>query len=43
MLDALPYIASAGSVELIKDMIMRSAVDADTRHEWLMSMAMIPR
>ncbi|XP_028158784.1 uncharacterized protein LOC114351683 isoform X6 [Ostrinia furnacalis] len=43
MLDALPYIASAGSVELIKDMIVRGAVDAATRHEWLMSMAMIPR
>ncbi|XP_063394239.1 uncharacterized protein LOC134679271 [Cydia fagiglandana] len=43
MLDALPYIASAGSVELIKDMVLREAVDANTRHEWLMSMAMIPR
>ncbi|KAI8423692.1 LOW QUALITY PROTEIN: hypothetical protein MSG28_012727, partial [Choristoneura fumiferana] len=27
MLDALPYIASAGSVELIKDMILKGAVD----------------
>ncbi|XP_073960757.1 apolipophorins-like [Choristoneura fumiferana] len=43
MLDALPYIASAGSVELIKDMILKGAVDVNTRHEWLMSMAMIPR
>ncbi|KAL4716783.1 hypothetical protein ACJJTC_001939 [Scirpophaga incertulas] len=43
MLDALPYIASAGSVELIKEMIMKDAVDKETRHEWLMSMAMIPR
>ncbi|RVE52154.1 hypothetical protein evm_003227, partial [Chilo suppressalis] len=43
MLDALPYIASSGSVELIKDMIVRRAVDNETRHEWLMSMAMIPR
>ncbi|KAH9633240.1 hypothetical protein HF086_017932, partial [Spodoptera exigua] len=43
ILDALPYIASPGSVELIKDMIMKNAVEDDTRHEWLMSMAMIPR
>ncbi|KAG6459272.1 hypothetical protein O3G_MSEX011302, partial [Manduca sexta] len=41
--DALPYIASTGSVELIKDMIIKGAVDKETRHEWLMSMAMIPR
>ncbi|XP_060807756.1 uncharacterized protein LOC106135284 [Amyelois transitella] len=43
ILDALPYIASAGSVELIKDMIVNNKVDAETRHEWLMSMAIIPR
>ncbi|XP_075986269.1 apolipoprotein lipid transfer particle [Anticarsia gemmatalis] len=43
ILDALPYIASPGSVELIKDMIMKDSVYKDTRHEWLMSMAMIPR
>ncbi|KAJ8708722.1 hypothetical protein PYW08_010104 [Mythimna loreyi] len=43
ILDALPYIASPGSVELIKDMIMKNEVDEETRHEWLMSMAMIPR
>ncbi|KAM3962221.1 LOW QUALITY PROTEIN: apolipoprotein lipid transfer particle [Aphomia sociella] len=43
IMDALPYVASAGSVELIKEMIMREAVDNHTRHEWLMSMAMIPR
>ncbi|XP_053620364.1 uncharacterized protein Apoltp [Plodia interpunctella] len=43
ILDALPYIASAGSVELIKDMIVNNEVDGETRHEWLMSMAMIPR
>ncbi|CAG9568621.1 unnamed protein product [Danaus chrysippus] len=43
ILDALPYIASAGSVELIKNMIIKKEVDSDTRHEWLMSMAMIPR
>ncbi|KAI8423694.1 hypothetical protein MSG28_012727, partial [Choristoneura fumiferana] len=29
MLDALPYIASAGSVELIKDMILKGAVDKE--------------
>ncbi|XP_028030625.1 uncharacterized protein LOC114243361 [Bombyx mandarina] len=43
MLDALPYIASTGSVELIKNMITEAAIDTETRHEWLMSMAMIPR
>ncbi|XP_045507000.1 apolipophorins [Colias croceus] len=43
ILDALPYIASTGSVELIKDMIIKNEVNNDTRHEWLMSMAMIPR
>ncbi|XP_049881187.1 uncharacterized protein LOC126377497 [Pectinophora gossypiella] len=43
LLDALPYIASIGSVELIKDMILKDSVDKDTRHEWLMSVAMIPR
>ncbi|KAJ8708367.1 hypothetical protein PYW07_010492 [Mythimna separata] len=43
ILDALPYIASPGSVELIKDMIMKNEVDEETRQEWLMSMAMIPR
>lgn len=42
-MDALPYVARAGSVELIKDMIVRDAVDRGTRDEWLMSMAMIPR
>ncbi|VVC87834.1 unnamed protein product [Leptidea sinapis] len=43
ILDALPYIASTGSVELIKEMILNNEVNEDTRHEWLMSMAMIPR
>ncbi|CAH1641791.1 unnamed protein product [Spodoptera littoralis] len=43
ILDALPYIASPGSVELIKEMIIKNAVEDETRHEWLMSMAMIPR
>ncbi|XP_026316021.1 uncharacterized protein LOC113227343 [Hyposmocoma kahamanoa] len=43
IMDALPYIASAGSVELIKEKILENKVDKDTRHEWLMSMAMIPR
>ncbi|XP_022117827.2 uncharacterized protein LOC110995124 [Pieris rapae] len=43
ILDALPYIASTGSVELIKDKILKNEVNNDTRHEWLMSMAMIPR
>ncbi|GBP16854.1 Apolipophorins [Eumeta japonica] len=43
ILDALPYIASEGSVELIKDMIIKNEVDKDTKQEWLMSMAMIPR
>ncbi|CAB3225976.1 unnamed protein product [Arctia plantaginis] len=43
ILDALPYIASPGSVELIKDKIMKNAVDKETKHEWLISMAMIPR
>ncbi|KAI5644619.1 lipoprotein amino terminal region domain-containing protein [Phthorimaea operculella] len=43
LLDALPYIASTGSVELIKDKILKDEVDKDTRHEWLMSLAMIPR
>ncbi|CAH0714994.1 unnamed protein product, partial [Brenthis ino] len=43
ILDALPYIASTGSVELIKNMIINDEVNKDTRHEWLMSMAMIPR
>ncbi|CAH2241543.1 jg25523 [Pararge aegeria aegeria] len=43
ILDALPYIASPGSVELIKNMILNNEADKDTRHEWLMSMAMIPR
>ncbi|XP_013138334.1 PREDICTED: uncharacterized protein LOC106103192 [Papilio polytes] len=43
ILDALPYIASAGSVELIKDKVIHEDVDKETRHEWLMSMAMIPR
>ncbi|XP_072946200.1 uncharacterized protein Apoltp [Epargyreus clarus] len=43
IMDALPYIASAGSVELIKDMIVKEEVDKEIRHEWLMSMAMIPR
>ncbi|KAG7296620.1 hypothetical protein JYU34_020436 [Plutella xylostella] len=43
ILDALPYIASEGSVQLIKDMILEHSVDQQTRDEWLMSMAMIPR
>ncbi|XP_041972420.1 uncharacterized protein LOC121728328 [Aricia agestis] len=43
ILDALPYVASPGSVELIKNMIVEKQVDSETRHEWLMSMAMIPR
>ncbi|XP_013168741.1 PREDICTED: uncharacterized protein LOC106118616 [Papilio xuthus] len=43
ILDALPYIASTGSVELIKDKVINEDVDKETRHEWLMSMAMIPR
>ncbi|XP_045454917.1 apolipophorins [Melitaea cinxia] len=43
ILDALPYIASPGSVELIKNMIINNEVNRETRHEWLMSMAMIPR
>ncbi|XP_068624199.1 uncharacterized protein Apoltp [Battus philenor] len=43
ILDALPYIASIGSVELIKDKVINEDVDKETRHEWLMSMAMIPR
>nr|XP_034825791.1 apolipophorins [Maniola hyperantus] len=43
ILDALPYIASPGSVELIKNMILNNEADQDSRHEWLMSMAMIPR
>nr|XP_049706191.1 uncharacterized protein LOC110382727 isoform X1 [Helicoverpa armigera]XP_049706192.1 uncharacterized protein LOC110382727 isoform X2 [Helicoverpa armigera]XP_049706193.1 uncharacterized protein LOC110382727 isoform X3 [Helicoverpa armigera]XP_049706194.1 uncharacterized protein LOC110382727 isoform X4 [Helicoverpa armigera]XP_049706195.1 uncharacterized protein LOC110382727 isoform X5 [Helicoverpa armigera] len=43
ILDALPYIASPGSVELIKEMIIKNSVEEETRHEWLMSMAMIPR
>ncbi|CAK1547731.1 unnamed protein product [Leptosia nina] len=43
ILDALPYIASTGSVELIKDKIIKDEVNKETRHEWLMSMAMIPR
>lgn len=30
-------------MELIKNMILNDEVDKDTRHEWLMSMAMIPR
>ncbi|XP_047539341.1 uncharacterized protein LOC125072709 [Vanessa atalanta] len=43
ILDALPYIASPGSVELIKNLIVNNEVNKETRHEWLMSMAMIPR
>lgn len=43
ILDALPYIASPGSVELIKEKIITNKVDEETRQEWLMSMAMIPR
>ncbi|CAH0598289.1 unnamed protein product [Chrysodeixis includens] len=43
ILDALPYIASPGSVELIKDMLLKNDADQETRNEWLMSMAMIPR
>ncbi|XP_077295548.1 apolipoprotein lipid transfer particle [Arctopsyche grandis] len=43
IIDALPYIASVGSVELIKDMILKKSVSAEVRQEWLMSMAMIPR
>lgn len=43
MLDALPYIASVGSVQLIKEMILSGAASEEIKEEWLLSMALIPR
>lgn len=43
VLDALPFIARSGSVELIKEMIIAGTVSEETRLEWLISMGAIPR
>lgn len=43
MKDALPYIASAPSVALMKDLILRNEVPQSTTEDWLFTMAFIPR
>lgn len=43
MKDALPYITSAPSVALMKDLILRDEVPQSTTEDWLFTMAFIPR
>lgn len=43
MKDALPYIANAPSVALMKDIILRNEVPQGTVEDWLFTMAFIPR
>lgn len=43
MKDALPYIANAPSVALMKDIILRHEVPQSTAEDWLFTIAFIPR
>lgn len=43
MKDALPYIANAPSVALMKDIILADDVPQTTVEDWLFTMAFIPR
>lgn len=47
-MDALPYVGTAASVTLMKDIILQAgeiqrAISESTSKEWLMSLAFIPR
>lgn len=43
ILDALPYVSNAASVELMKDIILQHGVPQDKVNDWLFSMAFIIR
>lgn len=43
MKDALPYIANAPSVALMKDIILRKEIPQSTVEDWLFTIAFIPR
>ncbi|KYB29704.1 hypothetical protein TcasGA2_TC031518 [Tribolium castaneum] len=43
ILDALPYVGSAASVTLMKDIILKRGVPESTIKDWMMSLAFIPR
>jgi hypothetical protein len=42
-LDALPYVGSTASVNVMKDIMLRRGVTEETTKEWMMSLAFIPR
>jgi hypothetical protein len=43
VLDALPYVGSTASVNVMKDIMLRRGVTEETTKEWMMSLAFIPR